>query len=63
MPNEKDQNGNSEIKDDDKTRLLDLYNSASSNFQKSFSILLGFALIFLFVFLLPYISSLEKAIV
>ena len=61
MPTEKDQNGNDEIKDDDKTRLLDLYNNATSNFQKSFSILLGFALIFVFVFLLPYVSSLEKS--
>jgi hypothetical protein len=61
MVKDKEWFGNDEIRDDDAKRLLDLYQSASSNFHKSFSILLAFGLIFVFVFLLPYISNLDKS--
>lgn len=61
MVKDKESIDNGEIRDDDATRLLDTYQSASSNFQKSFSILMGFALIFVFIFLFPYISNLDKS--
>jgi hypothetical protein len=61
MSNDRDQNDNRKVKDDDEKRLLDSYQSGSKKFGQSFGILLGFALVFLFVILLPYVSILEKS--
>jgi hypothetical protein len=61
MVKDKEAIDNGEIRDEDAARLLDTYQNASSNFQRSFSILIGFALIFVFIFLLPYVSNLDKS--
>ena len=56
-----DENDTRKKRDEDSSQVFQLYKSAYSNFQKSFSILLGFSLIFVFVFLFPYISTLDKS--
>src|ERR687892_1564448 len=60
MPENNSTNDSPEINGEDEKRLLDLYQNEYKKFEKSFGILLGFALVFLFIILLPYISILEE---
>jgi hypothetical protein len=53
-------NSNKDIWSEDENRLLESYKNTNKKFTQYFSILLGFALIFLFIILFPYISALEN---
>ena len=60
MPETNGQNHNKDIDGEDEKRILSLYQNEYKKFEKSFGILLGFTFIFLFIILLPYVSTLEK---
>src|SRR5215207_4085355 len=60
MPRTNGQNHSKGIDEEDERRILGLYQNEYKKFEKSFGILLGFALVFLFIILLPYVSTLEK---
>lgn len=55
-------NDDSKFTSEDESRLIESYNNANKKFVQSFSILLGFSLIFIFVILFPYISTIEKGL-
>jgi len=55
MQNEPQENFD-EILKDQTTRIYDLYQNKSNNFQKNLRLLLGFALLFLFIILIPYVT-------
>lgn len=47
---------------EDESTLIESYKNANKKFSQSFSILLGFSLVFIFVILLPYISTIENGL-
>ncbi|HEX9971798.1 MAG TPA: hypothetical protein VGD14_06985, partial [bacterium] len=55
MPNEVQQNLDKLVEEQTK-QIYDLYQSKSKSFQNTFRILFSFALLFLFIILIPYIS-------
>ncbi|HEX9971205.1 MAG TPA: hypothetical protein VGD14_03965 [bacterium] len=55
MPNEGQQNLDKLVEEQTK-QIYDLYQSNSKSFQNTFRILFSFALLFLFIILIPFIS-------
>lgn len=56
----KDNVNSKKIEEELSQRIFQLYAEKSKSFQRSFSILIGFGLVFFFIILLPYVSILNE---